>query len=134
MICDVTATLFSTIGTTFGVGDGSSTFNLPDLRSEFIRGWDDGRGIDASRLFGSAQAATAIRVLIDNYLNYPIGTYAVGMRNVDESLRGSGNQNRTIGSDNNFYTNPATINLGSDDNQAFTVRPRNIALLACIKY
>ena len=31
--------LFYAIGTTFGAGDGSTTFNLPDLRGEFIRGW-----------------------------------------------------------------------------------------------
>lgn len=32
------ATLFSAIGTTWGVGDGSSTFNVPDLRGAFLRG------------------------------------------------------------------------------------------------
>ncbi len=32
------ATLFSRIGTTWGVGDGSTTFNLPDLRGMFLRG------------------------------------------------------------------------------------------------
>ena len=47
--------LFSAIGTTFGIGDGSTTFNLPDLRGEFIRGFDSGRGVDASRNFGSGQ-------------------------------------------------------------------------------
>lgn len=50
------AALFAAIGTTYGAGDGRSTFNLPDLRGEFIRGWDDGRGVDAGRVFGSAQA------------------------------------------------------------------------------
>jgi len=50
------AALFAAIGTTYGVGDGSTTFNLPDLRGEFARGWDDGRGIDTSRALGSAQA------------------------------------------------------------------------------
>lgn len=47
--------LFSIVGTTFGTGDGSTTFNLPDLRGEFVRGFDSGRGIDASRVFGSRQ-------------------------------------------------------------------------------
>ena len=50
------ATLFAAIGTTFGVGDGSTTFKLPDMRGEFIRGWDDSRGVDAGRGFGTAQA------------------------------------------------------------------------------
>jgi hypothetical protein len=38
--------LFTAIGTTFGVGDGSTTFNLPDLRGRFTRNWaDDGSNI-----------------------------------------------------------------------------------------
>lgn len=32
--------LFNIIGTTFGAGDGSTTFNVPDLRDYFIRCWD----------------------------------------------------------------------------------------------
>jgi|GEM_PF-427281 len=47
--------LFAVIGTQYGEGDGFSTFNLPDLRGEFIRGWDDGRGVDGGRAIGSAQ-------------------------------------------------------------------------------
>lgn len=50
------ARLFAAIATTFGVGDGTTTFNLPDLRGYFARGWDDGRGIDTARAFGSNQA------------------------------------------------------------------------------
>lgn len=49
------AALFAAIGTTWGAGDGVSTFNLPDLRGEFIRGWDDGRGVDSGRAFASFQ-------------------------------------------------------------------------------
>lgn len=49
------AALFAAIGTTFGAGDGFTTFNVPDLRGEFIRGWDDGRGVDGNRPFGSGQ-------------------------------------------------------------------------------
>lgn len=49
------ADLFSAIGTTYGAGDGSTTFNLPDLRGEFLRGLDSGRGVDADRALGSAQ-------------------------------------------------------------------------------
>lgn len=48
--------LFTAIGTQFGVGDGSTTFNVPDTRGRFIRSWDDGKGLDPSRAFGSTQA------------------------------------------------------------------------------
>lgn len=47
--------LFNAIGTTYGAGNGSSTFNLPDLRGTFVRGWDNGRGVDPSRSFATTQ-------------------------------------------------------------------------------
>lgn len=49
------AALFSAIGTRYGLGDGSNTFNLPDVRGNVIRGYDDGRGIDPARALGSEQ-------------------------------------------------------------------------------
>jgi len=51
------AALFAVVGYTFG-GSGTS-FNLPDLRGMFIRGWDHGRGADVntpSRVFGSFES------------------------------------------------------------------------------
>lgn len=44
------------INAPWGDGDGSTTFTLPDLRGEFIRGWDDSRAVDTNRSFGSFQA------------------------------------------------------------------------------
>lgn len=52
------APLFAVIGTTWGAGDAVTTFNVPDFRGEFVRGHDDGRGIDilpAARSFASFQ-------------------------------------------------------------------------------
>lgn len=40
------AELFANIGTVFGVGDGSTTFNLPDYQGEFLRGYDSGATVD----------------------------------------------------------------------------------------
>jgi microcystin-dependent protein len=45
--------LFAVIGTTYGVGDGSSTFNIPDLRGRVIAGQDDMGGTSADRLIGT---------------------------------------------------------------------------------
>ena len=44
------ASLFSAIGTTFGVGDGSTTFNLPDARGRVLAGKDNMGGSAASRV------------------------------------------------------------------------------------
>lgn len=46
------ATLFSAISTTYGVGDNSTTFNLPDLRGRVVAGQDDMGGSSANRLTG----------------------------------------------------------------------------------
>ncbi|RXT48752.1 tail fiber protein [Bradyrhizobium betae] len=55
------STYFSLVGTTYGSGDGSTTFNVPDLRGRFIAGKDDMGGSAASRLtstyFGTSAAA-----------------------------------------------------------------------------
>jgi phage-related tail fiber protein len=108
------ATLFAVIGTTFGAGDGSTTFQLPDLRGEFLRGWDDSRGVDTSRAFGSAQG--------DN-----VGAHEHRVRAGDRS--GWASDFFGVGS-------PVTINSYASTYNGPTgeTRPRNVALLACIKY
>ena len=50
------AALFAAIGDYYGPGDGSTTFNVPDLRGYHIRSLDDGRGVDSGRVRGSIQA------------------------------------------------------------------------------
>ena len=62
--------LYSLIGDQYGAGDGTATFNVPDLRGEFLRGWDNGRGIDAGRVLGSSQDfATARDAITFSNLN-----------------------------------------------------------------
>lgn len=48
------AALFALLSTTFGAGDGSTTFNLPDLRGRVVAGQDDMGGVSADRLTGLA--------------------------------------------------------------------------------
>jgi|14BtaG_2_1085337.scaffolds.fasta_scaffold36290_2 hypothetical protein len=118
--------LFTAIGTTFGVGDGSSTFNVPDLRGEFMRGWDDSRGIDTSRAFGSAQVDTfkehkhlSFVRYQSNYAPFPYGNAA--SNGWDQEMSPNGAEGNEV----TPYNSP----VGDDE-----TRPRNIALLACIKY
>ena len=49
--------LWNVIGTTYG-GSGQSSFNIPDLRGEFLRCSDQGRGVDSGRSHGSTQGDT----------------------------------------------------------------------------
>ncbi len=51
------STLYSALGTTYGTGDGSSTFNLPDLRGRTVAGKDNMNGSAASRLTSGSAAS-----------------------------------------------------------------------------
>lgn len=110
--------LFAAIGVTFGAGDGSTTFNLPDLRGEFVRGLDDSRGVDSGRVLGSAQADE-----IESHTHgIPAGGNGTGpVRLLDYTTIGGTSRN------------VAATQLSNSTGGAET-RPRNIALLACIKY
>jgi microcystin-dependent protein len=50
--------LFATISTTYGSGDGSTTFNVPDLRGRVVAGEDDMGGTAASRLTAAGSGIT----------------------------------------------------------------------------
>lgn len=58
------AELFAAIGDNYGAGDGSTTFVIPDLRGQHIRGHDNGRGVDVGRVMGSGQAAQVGEITI----------------------------------------------------------------------
>ena len=106
--------LFKRIGTTYGAGDGTTTFNLPDLRGEFIRGWDGGRGVDASRVFGSAQA--------DELKSH---------RHIMKK------NNRSTGSSTGFFAMDDNGTDGSENTEltgGVETRPRNVAMNYYIKY
>ena len=103
------ATLFAAIGTTYGSGDGSSTFNVPDLRGEFVRGWDDSRGVDSGRSLGSFQADE-----LKSHTHTFAGSTASG---------GSGSADR--------HGSPTTRTTNATGGSE--TRPRNIAMLYCIK-
>ena len=132
------AALFSAIGTTFGAGDGSSTFNLPDLRGEFVRGLDDGRNVDGGRRLGTNQG-DAIRNITGAF-DTSKGSWAQQFVDFAETSGAfdliKGNKQWT-GDPNNGGNNLPTgfkFDASRVVPTANENRPRNIALLACIKY
>jgi hypothetical protein len=103
--------LFAVIGTTFGSSD-SSNFRLPDLRGEFVRGWDEGRGADAGRGFGSWQ--------IDMLKSHN-----------HETLKGN-----SEGDNGSTFTNgwgPDNPPVPTSYTGGTETRPRNVAMLYCIR-
>lgn len=104
--------LFTRIGTTFGAGDGTTTFNIPEIRGEFIRTWDNGRGVDSGRTFGSFQA--------DEFKSHNHSSTQVSVQ--------TGDSNGGIGA--RFVSNQPTTTGSSGGAET---RPRNVALLAQIK-
>lgn len=110
--------LFAAIGTTYGAGDGSTTFSLPDLRGEFQRGLDDGRGVDGGRSIGTAQA--------QDIQSHDHGVYSTaGPINTGNGSIPHGRSTETMYK----YNNLTTTSTGGTE-----TRPRNTAMLACIRF
>lgn len=126
------ANLFAAIGTTFGAGDGVNTFNLPDLRGEFPRYWDDGRGVDSGRAIGSFQKPTIVGGYDDNNFDNNISI----LGNKDSVDYGSDSIPASMypGAWPVYTTGSGASSVGLNTSFYSATRPRNIALLACIKF
>lgn len=129
------AALFAVIGTTYGAGDGATTFNLPDSRAEFIRCLDDGRGVDVGRALGASQAdanKSHAHAGSTNSTGAHTHTTAVGADfgsgkiGMDQAGTGS----PVASSSSGAHTH--TVTIGADGEAE--ARPRNVPRLACIKY
>jgi len=124
------STLFAAIGTTYGAGDGTTTFNLPDLRGEFIRGWDDSRGVDSGRAHGSAQLDQMQRLTGQfNSGPYVVGSSGAFTQTGTAGTLGTGSGTRATTAFDSGNSPNARV---SADTTGET-RPRNVALLVCIK-
>ncbi|NSX15972.1 tail fiber protein [Cupriavidus taiwanensis] len=134
--------LFNEIGVTFGAGNGSTTFNLPDLRGEFLRGWDDARGVDVSRAFGSAQGGQMTGHQHPTPFAFDAGSfYSLGAGTpVNSPLFSTASVSAYYKTmiNNGASAGPisvqAALTSGASVTDSAETRPRNVALLACIKY
>jgi microcystin-dependent protein len=124
------AELFAAISTTFGPGNGSTTFNLPDLRGVFPRGWDNGRGLDSGRTFGSYQGDLFAAHAHD--ITDPGHSHTFHYENVGGSFPfHGGNGPEAYGYES---TQTSTTGISVNSTGGAETRPKNVALLACIKY
>jgi microcystin-dependent protein len=114
------ATLFAAISTAHGAGDGSTTFNLPDLRGIFVRGSSSQTisGTAYTGTFGAKQNDA----IDDHNHSVKYNTYGVnaGSSTAVTILNSAGAN---------------TYNVAMQSGTAGTeTRPANIALLYCIKF
>lgn len=138
------AALFLAIGTAHGIGDGATTFNLPDYRGMFLRGFDAGRGVDPGRAFASFQDDE-----IDSHnhtadtvsLTGTFGPFRQALNSPDASGTGVFSVAGDVGSGdaNNGSRNARSISMNATHAHSISntggteTRPKNVAVYICIK-
>lgn len=134
--------LYNLITTTFGAGNGSTTFNLPDLRNLFIRGYNGTRSIGNIQL----DAFKSHKHYIDTshthtYLQYDprgSGNLYDDIGSPDFVIAGDGpeyDKVLTTGVATSFSNmNISVMYTGTNLTGNTETRPKNLCLLYCIKY
>ncbi|HCP4020487.1 TPA: tail fiber protein [Escherichia coli] len=114
------------------------TLRLPDLRGEFIRGWDDGRGVDTRRSLLSGQAATFIRTALQDYYGYDLNTnvkVGIAFATADSVITVGNPANPKAGNNSDYVPASADnsitgIQMTAEDSFTgawISMRPRNVA-------
>lgn len=146
-------TIANGIGTTQNITADFSALHaivgsdLPDLRGEFIRGWDDGRDLDSGRSIGSTQtdqnkihnhnaSASSTSTVTD-----PGHDHTFSSNNSDHADGNTLNDRSDQPNTRTMTSSSETTGISVSTSTSVTIandggesRPRNIALLACIKY
>ncbi|MGS2725955.1 phage tail protein [Psychroserpens sp. BH13MA-6] len=107
------AELFAVIGTTYGNGDGSTTFNLPDYRGEFLRGLDNGAGTDPDAATRTDRGDGAIGDVVGTKQTFE---NAMHLHQIDPP-----NSNVTASGIHNHYVNGYTANTNSTGNHTHNI-------------
>ncbi|MBP3766545.1 MAG: tail fiber protein [Bacilli bacterium] len=124
------AALFEKIGTTYGGGDGSTTFNVPNLRGEFLRG----AGTNSRTSQGSGSAVGTHQDATIHQWVYPTnGNMVAGFDG--QVWLSPGNSDHTVTSQAKYNTNSGgSISTNATVTAKYTSRPTNTSVLFCIKY
>ena len=114
--------LFAVVGTVWGVGNGTTTFNIRDDRGEFKRGWDNSRGVDSGRALNSTQSGA-------------IESHAHDLYRSD----GGGDTNNvptypSVGVTGENTGSQAFVSGLIDSTGGSETRPRNVATMYCVRY
>jgi hypothetical protein len=97
-------------------GDPVGSTRLPETRGEFLRGWDHGRGIDAGRVIGSIQTQSVQK---HDHAMWSGGNY--------------GSTNPSGGGAAAAWVSGATTDMRTGNTGTDETRPRNVAVMWCIK-
>ncbi len=127
------ARLFGVIGTTWGAGDGTTTFNLPQTGGQFLRGWTSTQTVDTGRTFASTQTDA-----FQGHRHTPLGTSTGGLQygfNVWSTSTGNNHGAPTgSGSTTEVTTGNAVTDTGNGvPRTASETRPTNISVQWLIK-
>lgn len=124
--------LYQSIGTAFGTDNPAINFRLPDLRSEILKGWDHGRGVDVDRAWASSQG-DAMRNITGSLPTVPTdqtaNTYTGPFRN--GGLLGT--RVGVVPSDG-WGVVQTSMDLSRSVPTAPEFRPRNVAVMYIIRY
>jgi microcystin-dependent protein len=125
------ADLFAVISDDYGNGDGSTTFNLPDYRGEFLRGYDNSASNDpnaGSRTDrGDGTTGDAVGTKQED------ATDVNGLSATTTATTNTISPQPNTGGAHDLSRGPAssTVTLSSTDAET---RPRNVSVMWCIKY
>ena len=127
--------LFGVCGILYGAGDSTTTFNLPDLRGYFVRGWDDNAGVDVGRVLGSTQTDLVGPITDPGHTHTDAGhthsdtgaNSTFGGTSGPDSMQSWSGTHTTGSGVANIQSNTTGITGGTE------TRPKNVAMMYIIK-
>lgn len=120
------ADLYAVVGTIYGTGNGSTTFNLPDYRGEFLRGWAHGSTNDPDKASRTDAGGGGTGDNIGTKQGYQVQAHT---HTYNTSTTDSGADTRADGSGSGATNSPTTSSTGGNE-----TRPRNVNVMFCIVY